>query len=415
MHEIREQALGVRRRALGRRARGDRRGGLRRGDARPRSGPARRPSPRLHLDAGQRVWLVTATPVEVAAVIAERLGLTGALGTVAESDRRRLHRPAGRASRCTARPRPWRSQALAEREGLDLAACSAYSDSANDIPMLSLVGQPVRDQPRRRAARPRPAHGWRIRDYRTGRKAAKVGVQAAAATALAGVLAAAAARRTGTLTSEPTPSRAVGARPLFEPAYRMWRRSPDKGADIGETVARGGLPSGLACSVAVDAAARGPSACRPVPDCPRAAHGCRCARTATTHGMRAATEASSPSLRVLLSVAGDAGTLRATAPATGRTTTARGRAGFGPGEAPQDFERIAALVELAQKGDAEAFGLLYERYVDPSTATSTCGSATTSSPRTSPARRSCGRCAGSTPSPGRAATSPPGSSPSPAT
>ena len=38
----------------------------------------------MHLDAGQRVWLVTATPVEVAEVIARRLGLTGGLGTVAE-------------------------------------------------------------------------------------------------------------------------------------------------------------------------------------------------------------------------------------------------------------------------------------------------------------------------------------------
>ncbi|HLU70577.1 MAG TPA: HAD-IB family hydrolase, partial [Nonomuraea sp.] len=38
-----------------------------------------------HLDRGQRVWLVTATPVELARVIAQRLGLTGALGTVAES------------------------------------------------------------------------------------------------------------------------------------------------------------------------------------------------------------------------------------------------------------------------------------------------------------------------------------------
>ena len=37
-----------------------------------------------HLAQGQEVWLVTATPVEVARVIARRLGLTGALGTVAE-------------------------------------------------------------------------------------------------------------------------------------------------------------------------------------------------------------------------------------------------------------------------------------------------------------------------------------------
>src|ERR1700722_14072486 len=38
-----------------------------------------------HLDAGQRVWLVTATPTELAEIMARRLGLTGALGTVAEA------------------------------------------------------------------------------------------------------------------------------------------------------------------------------------------------------------------------------------------------------------------------------------------------------------------------------------------
>lgn len=39
---------------------------------------------RAHLDLGHEVWLVSATPVEVAEVIARRLGLTGGLGTVAE-------------------------------------------------------------------------------------------------------------------------------------------------------------------------------------------------------------------------------------------------------------------------------------------------------------------------------------------
>ena len=37
-----------------------------------------------HLDAGQRVWLVSAAPVELAELIAEHLGLSGALGTVSE-------------------------------------------------------------------------------------------------------------------------------------------------------------------------------------------------------------------------------------------------------------------------------------------------------------------------------------------
>ena len=38
-----------------------------------------------------------------------------------------------------------RVDADTEREGLDLAACSAYSDSYNDLTMLSMVGDPCAD------------------------------------------------------------------------------------------------------------------------------------------------------------------------------------------------------------------------------------------------------------------------------
>ena len=75
----------------------------------------------------------------------------------------------------------------------------------------------------------------------------------------------------------------------------------------------------------------------------------------TGHGMGPATQQMLGSLRVLLSVAEGA------EPLSGDRAS---RAGFAPGSAPQDFERVSALVELAQRGDAEAFGLLYERYVD---------------------------------------------------
>jgi HAD superfamily hydrolase (TIGR01490 family) len=151
---------------------------------------------RLHLDAGQRVWLVTATPVEVAAVIAKRLGLSGALGTVAESvdgvyTGRLVGEPLHGQAKADA------VQALAEREGLDLSRCAAYSDSANDIPMLSLVGEPVAINPDAALRAYAKTQGWRIRDYRTGRKAAKVGVPAAAGVgaAVGGVFAGLAIRR----------------------------------------------------------------------------------------------------------------------------------------------------------------------------------------------------------------------------
>jgi phosphoserine phosphatase len=141
------------------------------------------------------VWLVTATPVEVAAVIARRLGLTGALGTVAETeDGVYTGRLAGEILHGPAKAEA--VIALSRREGLDLGTCSAYSDSAHDIPMLSLVGHPCAINPDAKLRAHAREHGWRVRDYRTGRKAVRLGVPtAAAAGALAGALAAASARR----------------------------------------------------------------------------------------------------------------------------------------------------------------------------------------------------------------------------
>ena len=149
-----------------------------------------------HLDAGQRVWLVTAAPVETATIIARRLGLTGALGTVTESvDGVYTGRLVGEILHGEAKAEA--VIALADREGLDLGACAAYSDSANDIPLLSLVGQPCAINPDARLRAHAREHGWRVRDYRTGRKAAKVGVPTAAGLGAVGgaVAAALSARR----------------------------------------------------------------------------------------------------------------------------------------------------------------------------------------------------------------------------
>jgi HAD superfamily hydrolase (TIGR01490 family) len=141
--------------------------------------PGTRALAQMHLDAGQRVWLVTATPVEVASVIASRLGLTGALGTVAETvDGVYTGRLVGEILHGEAKAEAVR--ALAAREDLDLAACSAYSDSANDIPLLSMVGQPCAINPDATLRAHARENGWRVRDYRTGRRAVTVGVPAAA-------------------------------------------------------------------------------------------------------------------------------------------------------------------------------------------------------------------------------------------
>ena len=132
-----------------------------------------------HVDAGQRVFLVTATPVELARIIARRLGLTGALGTVSEVvDGRYTGRLVGEPLHGPAKAEAVR--ALAELEGLDLARCTAYSDSSNDVPLLTLVGHAVAVNPDSGLREQARLRGWQVRDFRTGRKAVKVGVPAAA-------------------------------------------------------------------------------------------------------------------------------------------------------------------------------------------------------------------------------------------
>jgi len=148
-----------------------------------------------HLDAGQRVWLITATPIELASLISQRLGLTGALGTVSEIEDgiytgRLVGEPMHGEAKAVA------IRALAEREGLDLVRCAAYSDSANDVPMLSMVGRPVAVNPDSDLKAIARARDWEIRDFRTGRKAVRVGLPTAlAAGTVAGAVAGAIAVR----------------------------------------------------------------------------------------------------------------------------------------------------------------------------------------------------------------------------
>ncbi len=133
-----------------------------------------------HLAAGQRVWLVTATPVELANIMARRLGLTGALGTVAETVAGEYtgHLVGGLLH---GKAKAEAIRALAEREHLDLARCSAYSDSANDLPMLTLVGHPNVVNPDAELRTEARRRGWPVHDFRAGRRATTVALPIAAA------------------------------------------------------------------------------------------------------------------------------------------------------------------------------------------------------------------------------------------
>lgn len=114
-----------------------------------------------HLAQGHQVWIISATAQSVATVFAQRLGLTGALGSVFEAENgvftgklvgSILHGPEKAAA----------AEELANRIGANPAECWAYSDSRNDLPLLSFVGNPVVVNPDATLLAHAKEHNWAI-------------------------------------------------------------------------------------------------------------------------------------------------------------------------------------------------------------------------------------------------------------
>ncbi|MDA9796828.1 HAD-IB family hydrolase [Aquiluna sp.] len=132
-----------------------------RDEIKPRLWPRSLERLKHHLEQGHEVWLVSAAPVELAQAIADDLGATGALGTIVGHDGNvltgelvgaPLH---GKAKRRAIK-------ALAKERGISLRKSWAYSDSVNDLPMLSAVGNQVAVNPDQQLRRYAVAAGWEI-------------------------------------------------------------------------------------------------------------------------------------------------------------------------------------------------------------------------------------------------------------
>jgi len=114
-----------------------------------------------HRDRGDEVWLITATPEACARVIAERLGLTGAIGTrIASVDG--VFTGALVGSVMHGSHKADAAGRLASEKDVRLSDCWAYSDSRNDIPLLELVGHQQVVNPDAALARYATARGWPI-------------------------------------------------------------------------------------------------------------------------------------------------------------------------------------------------------------------------------------------------------------
>ena len=117
-----------------------------------------------HRPAGDRVYLVSASPEEIVLPLAEMLGVDGAISSIGEVDDE--NRYTGRMAFYAYGPgKAEAMRALAGRAGIDLAESSAYSDSATDMPMLEAVGHPVAVNPDRALAKVARERGWEIRQF----------------------------------------------------------------------------------------------------------------------------------------------------------------------------------------------------------------------------------------------------------
>ena len=118
-----------------------------------------------HVKNGREVWIITAAPVQMGQFIAKQLGLTGALGTVLEVKDGLL------TGEFEGRPLHGEEKAvaikkLAKERGLSLKRSYAYSDSHNDLYMLTRVGHPVAVNPDKTLERYAKAAHWKILDFK---------------------------------------------------------------------------------------------------------------------------------------------------------------------------------------------------------------------------------------------------------
>ena len=123
-----------------------------------------------HKNNGDEVWLVTAAPQQMAELIADRLGFTGALGTIAETkDGVFTGKMVG--SMLHGKSKADAVKELANSRGINLKDSFAYSDSHHDIPLFSIVGKPQAINPDTLLQIKAHRDSWPIHDFRRARRA----------------------------------------------------------------------------------------------------------------------------------------------------------------------------------------------------------------------------------------------------
>lgn len=116
-----------------------------------------------HRARGERVYVVSATLQEIVQQVADDLGFDGAIGSTCEVVDGVYTGKSLRAAHGEGKAQAVRE--LAESDGLDLAGCTAYSDSYTDVPFLEVVGHPVAVNPDKRLREAAQERGWPVVEF----------------------------------------------------------------------------------------------------------------------------------------------------------------------------------------------------------------------------------------------------------
>lgn len=117
-----------------------------------------------HTRAGRTVYVVSASPEEFVTPIARMVGIEHVIATQIRTDA--LGRFVPELDQYVMGPgKAEAMKAAADRDGIDLSASFAYTDSFTDMPMLEMVGNPVAVNPEKELRDAATENDWPILEF----------------------------------------------------------------------------------------------------------------------------------------------------------------------------------------------------------------------------------------------------------
>jgi HAD superfamily hydrolase (TIGR01490 family) len=118
-----------------------------------------------HRDAGDRLVLLTSSTGYLSELVARDLRLDAILCNRFEVDAEGLHTGKPLGIVCFGEGKRTCAEGYAREVGAPLSACSFYTDSYSDLPVMEVVGKPVAVHPDQRLRREALRRGWPVVDW----------------------------------------------------------------------------------------------------------------------------------------------------------------------------------------------------------------------------------------------------------